>query len=150
MLRREAVYTGPHLERAPDLILRPKEPSDIFFGLADFGHRNTVDTVYRYSGMHRDDGMLIMNGPGVRPGADVKDAVIYDIAPTVLHSMGLAVPSDMDGRFLEEAFADGYMERFPLKVTDLSSPRGVADTVDYTEEGEKEVMERLAGLGYLG
>jgi predicted AlkP superfamily phosphohydrolase/phosphomutase len=150
VLRREAVYAGPHLERAPDLILRPREPSDIFFGLADFGHRNTVDTVYRYSGMHRDDGMLIMNGPGVRPGAEVKDAVIYDIAPTVLHCMGLAVPSDMDGHFLEEAFADGYMERFPLKTIDLSSARGVADTVEYTEEGEKEVIERLTGLWYLG
>jgi predicted AlkP superfamily phosphohydrolase/phosphomutase len=68
VLRREEVYSGPYLERAPDLILRPKEPSDIFFGLADFGHRHTVSTVYRYSGMHRDYGMLIMNGPGVRRG----------------------------------------------------------------------------------
>ncbi|MGD8626709.1 MAG: alkaline phosphatase family protein, partial [Anaerolineae bacterium] len=35
VLRREDIYSGPHLLRAPDLILRPAEPSDIFFGLAD-------------------------------------------------------------------------------------------------------------------
>ena len=58
VLRREEIYSGPYVEQAPDLILRPKEPSDIFFGLADFGHRETVSTVYRYTGMHRDDGML--------------------------------------------------------------------------------------------
>ena len=76
-----AVALGPHVEQAPDLILRPVEPADIFFGLADFGHRETMAEVYRYSGMHRDEGMLIMNGPGVRPGAWIEGSSITDIAP---------------------------------------------------------------------
>ncbi len=154
VLRREDIYSGPFVERAPDLILRPRDPSDIFFGLADFGHRNTVDTVYRYSGMHRDYGMLIMNGPAIRQGSEITGAVIHDIAPTVLHTMGLAVPSDMDGRTLEDAFSEGYMELFPVKTSSASlGPRPEdpeATGTDYTEEGEKEIMERLEGLGYLG
>lgn len=150
VLRREDIYSGPFVERAPDLILRPKEPSDIFFGLADFGHRETVSTVYRYTGMHRDDGMLIMNGPGIRSGAEITGAVIHDIAPSVLHTMGLPVPADMDGQILEDAFSPGYMEAFPPELSESSVQAEMADAVGYTEEGEKEILERLRGMGYLG
>ncbi|MEJ2207688.1 MAG: alkaline phosphatase family protein [Anaerolineae bacterium] len=152
VLRREEIYNGPYLERAPDLILRPKEPSDIFFGLADFGHRKTVAQVYRYSGMHRDDGLLIMNGPGVRPGDVPTDAAIQDIAPTILHTMGLPVPADMDGRMLEGAFFPDYLRAFPVQIqADSSPPTGDGPAaLDYTAEGEKEIMDRLEGLGYLG
>ncbi len=150
VIRREEVYSGPHLDRAPDLILRPREPSDIFFGLADFGHRDTVSAVYRYSGMHRDHGLLIMNGPGVRRGAVIDGAMIQDIAPTILHTMGLAVPTDMDGRVLAQAFANEYMESFPVTIGDPSKPGEAKSWSGYTEEGEKEIMERLEGLGYLG
>ena len=154
VLRREEIYSGPYLDQAPDLILRPIDPSDIFFGLADFGHRNTVDTVYRYSGMHRDYGMLIMNGPGIRAGAEIEGAIIHDVAPTVLHAMGLSVPSDMDGQILGQAFDDGYMELFPPRLTPTSAAPSTVDGesvgTDYTEEGEKEILERLQGLGYLG
>jgi predicted AlkP superfamily phosphohydrolase/phosphomutase len=150
VLRREEIYSGRFTEQAPDLILRPKEPSDIFFGLADFGHRETVSTVYRYSGMHRDYGMLIMNGPGVRQGGEIEGAVIQDIAPTVLHTMDVPVPADMDGRVLVEAFANGYLEAFPLQVTESVGPSDRTEGTDYTEEGEKEILERLRGMGYLG
>jgi predicted AlkP superfamily phosphohydrolase/phosphomutase len=150
VVRREEVYSGPFVERAPDLILRPQDPSDIFFGLADFGHQHTVDTVYRYSGMHRDHGMLIMNGPGIRQGGAFQEPIIYDLAPTVLHAMGMPVPEDMDGHILEEALTDGYMERFPARTLTSSEPGTSADGVDYSKEGEKEIMERLQGLGYLG
>ncbi len=150
VLRREEIYSGPHLDRAPDLILRPGEPSDIFFGLADFGHRETVSPVYRYSGMHRDHGMLIVHGPGVREGSTLDGAAIQDIAPTILHTMGLPVPADMDGQVLANAFDGEYMAAFPVRIGEPASSTGDTAGTDYTEEGEKEIMDRLEGLGYLG
>ncbi|MFN2226802.1 MAG: alkaline phosphatase family protein [Anaerolineae bacterium] len=158
VLRREEIYSGPYFERAPDLILRPREPSDIFFGLADFGHRKTVARVYRYSGMHRDHGMLIMHGPGVRPGEVPPDAAIQDMAPTILHAMGLPVPAGMDGHVLEGAFQPQYMSAFPVQIQAGHEPAAEDDTppgdesaaVAYTAEGEKEIIDRLEGLGYLG
>jgi predicted AlkP superfamily phosphohydrolase/phosphomutase len=150
VIRREEVYSGPYLDQAPDLILRPDEPSDIFFGLADFGHRATVSTVYRYSGMHRDHGMLIMSGPGIRQSGEIEGAAIQDLAPTILHVMGLPVPLDMDGHVLVDAFEDDYMEAFPPRVVDPSDARAVEEEVGFTEEGEKEILERLRGLGYMG
>ena len=150
VMRREEIYSGPRLDQAPDLILRPTEPTDIFFGLADFGHRETVARVYRYSGMHRDEGMLIMNGPGVRPGAWIEGSSITDIAPTVLHTMGLPVPSDMDGRVLGGAFADEYLDAFPVTKVEAVPEGDICAATAYTDEGEKEIVERLKGLGYMG
>jgi arylsulfatase A-like enzyme len=100
--------------------------------------------------MHRDYGMLVMSGPGIRPGAEIEGAVIQDIAPTVLHVMGLPVPSDMDGHVLEDAFAEGFMDAYPLQVAESSGDDRMSDEAGYTEEGEKEILERLRGLGYMG
>ncbi len=148
ILRREELYQGPHLDRAPDLILRPKDARNIFFGLADFGSNVTVDTVYRYSGMHRDQGMLMMKGKPVRKGARIEGANIVDLAPTILYVLGLPIPQDMDGRPLPEAFQEEYVHAMPLAYSEVASSTGSKET-GYTEEGEKEIEERLKGLGYL-
>jgi len=149
ILRREELYHGPHLDWAPDLILRPKDVRNIFFGLADFGSNVTVDTVYRYSGMHRDQGMLMMKGKAVSKGARIEGANIVDLAPTILYVLGLPIPQDMDGRPLQGAFQEEYVHAMPLAYSEVGSSTGSKET-GYTEEGEREIQERLKGLGYLG
>ena len=52
------------------------------------------------------DGFLAIYGPGVREGSRV-DACLYDIAPTVLHVLGLPVVEDMDGEVLIRALEEG-------------------------------------------
>jgi arylsulfatase A-like enzyme len=94
--------------------------------------------------------MLIMSGPGIRKSGEIEGAAIQDLAPTILHVVGLPVPSDMDGRVLVDAFEDDYMEAFPPRVVDPSDARVVEEEVSFTEEGEKEILERLRGLGYMG
>ncbi len=148
VLRREDVYHGPYLEQAPDLILIPADPRDIFFGLADFGSNQVVDTVYRYSGMHRDNGMLLMMGPQVAAGAPVKGATIADLAPTILHVMGVPIPGDMDGRPLVGLLGPAYQERDPT-YADVKGD-GDRSRVIYSAQEEKQIAERLRGLGYLG
>jgi predicted AlkP superfamily phosphohydrolase/phosphomutase len=148
VLKREEIYDGPHLASAPDLILIPADPRDIFFGLADFGSRQTVDTVYRYSGMHRDRGMLLMMGPQVRPGARVVGAAIKDVAPTVLHAMGVPIPSDMDGRPLLELLVPEVSALAPQYVESQESAREYE--LIYTAQEENEIAQRLRDLGYLG
>jgi len=148
VLRREDVYHGPHVEHAPDLILIPSDPRDIFFGLADFGSNRVVDTVYRYSGMHRDHGMLLMSGPQIAAGAPVEDASIADLTPTLLHLMGQPIPDDMDGRPLVELLAPAYRERAPQHVAAEDAAPG--EQIVFDEQEEKQIAERLRGLGYLG
>jgi predicted AlkP superfamily phosphohydrolase/phosphomutase len=149
ILKKEDIYEGPYLDRAPDLTLRPKDERNIFFGLADFGSNTTVDTVYRYSGMHRDYGLLIMNGKGVRQGVAIDGAGIQDLAPTILYAMQCPIPRDMDGRVLTEVFTEGFREQVPALDGDEASSREMRESA-YSKEAEEEIKERLRGLGYLG
>lgn len=149
ILKREDIYQGPYLDRAPDLILRPRDERNIFFGLADFGSNVTVDTVYRYSGMHRDYGLLIMTGKGVKKGAAIEGAGIEDLAPTILYAMECPVPQDMDGRVLSEVFTEEFRNQVTLLQSEEGSSRELHETA-YTEEAEEEIKDRLRGLGYLG
>jgi predicted AlkP superfamily phosphohydrolase/phosphomutase len=149
ILKKEDVYHGPYLDWAPDLILRPRDDRNIFFGLADFGSNTTVDTVYRYSGMHRDYGMLMMSGKGVKSGGAIEGAGIEDLAPTILYAMGCPIPSDMDGRVLDEAFTEEFRAETPILQGSDAASRELED-FGYSDEAEEEIKERLRGLGYLG
>jgi predicted AlkP superfamily phosphohydrolase/phosphomutase len=50
---------------------------------------------------HHEEGLFIVAGPGA-PGANrrLEDLSIYDVGPTVLHLMGVPVPSEMRGRVI--------------------------------------------------
>lgn len=49
------------------------------------------------SGEHMDTGMLVVSGAGAGRCAERGSAVTLDVAPTVLHLLGLPVADDMDG-----------------------------------------------------
>lgn len=147
---REELYQGGHFEKAPDIMVWPADPTNIFFGLTDFGAARLIAPVYRYSGMHRDEGMLIAAGPGVKKGMPVIGAGITDLAPTILHIMGVPVPRDMDGRILGEVFEPDFLEEQPV-VHAAGSSGGLAGiSKGYSPKEEQEIMDRLADLGYLG
>src|SRR5262245_53279424 len=54
-------------------------------------------------GWHDPAGVLMMAGPGVRAGVEVKECSTLDLAPTILALMGLPIPAYMPGRVLTEA-----------------------------------------------
>lgn len=49
---------------------------------------------------HAQHGLVILNGPGITPG-ERQGVQIYDVAPTVLSSLGVPVPQDMIGKVIE-------------------------------------------------
>jgi hypothetical protein len=55
-------------------------------------------------GYHEQAGVLIMAGPGIAPGVELGECSTLDLAPTMLHLLGLPVPHYMPGRILDEAF----------------------------------------------
>ena len=150
VIRREDVYHGPRFEEAPDLILLPADPSDIFFGLSDFGSSRIWDQTYRYSGMHRDRGTLLAQGPGIRCGTTIDDAGIVDLAPTLLHWLDHGVPADMDGRVLTGMMTAESLADCPVRAAVAADHDEGHSAKDYDEREAREVMERLRDLGYLG
>jgi hypothetical protein len=94
-------------------------------------------------------GIFLGRGPELRRGARVEGARIIDYAPTILHSFGVEVPADMDGRVLEAAFTDDYMQRNPVRLTDAAFAEAEKAGA-MTDEESDEIRERLRGWGYLG
>jgi hypothetical protein len=97
------------------------------------------------------EGILLMRGEGVRAGASLEGANLIDVAPTILHHLGLGVPSDFDGRVLEEAFTDSERAARPVRSAPPAAGPSSGDAGSgLTPDAAREIRERLKGIGYLG
>lgn len=150
VFRREDIYNGAYIDRTPDLIIQPRGWEYMAFGHADFGSNKLVEEIVGLSGHHRPDGILILSGPGVKPGYKLETANIMDLAPTILQAMGVKVPSEMDGRVLVEAFEASSPVTRPISYNPASIYKDNALTPGLTDEEESDVMDRLRRLGYVG
>jgi predicted AlkP superfamily phosphohydrolase/phosphomutase len=156
--RREEIYAGANVERAADIVFIPTRMEYFGFGEYEFGSNEIIESMQRgISGTHRPYGILLLWGKPVEAGATLEDAEIYDLAPTILHLMGEAVPSDMDGRVLTKALKPEYaelQERMESSTAGetaglYSPPPDEADD-DLSDKDEELIVERLRGLGYVG
>ncbi|HSR32216.1 MAG TPA: alkaline phosphatase family protein, partial [Anaerolineae bacterium] len=148
--RREEIYSGPYIDRTPDLIVQPQGWQYMAFGHADFGSNKLVEPIIGLSGHHRPDGVLILSGEGVKPGTHVEGAHILDLAPTILHAMGIDVPQDLDGRVLDEAFEPSSPVSQPVSYSQANVYKDGASEPDLSDEEMEEVQEKLRGWGYAG
>lgn len=99
------------------------------------------------SGDHRLHGVLVAAGPGIKPGQPLDDARIVDIAPTILHLLGVAVPPAMDGRVLSELLTAARPARPPAA---LWTEQHVATAGgDLTPDEQAAVESQLRALGYM-
>jgi len=159
--RKEDVYSGEDLYRAPDIIFewknhtyvhRPTEPgaSNGFLKRLSHEELERSENLIRPSGIHRDYGILIGLGEHIKHGEGLSEASIMDLAPTILYRSGIPVPSDMDGRvlfeFFEKDFADKNLIRQTLVNSEIISEN---KTVTYSGNESKSIEERLRGLGYI-
>jgi predicted AlkP superfamily phosphohydrolase/phosphomutase len=99
----------------------------------------------RLEGTHRVEGIFVAHGPHLVPGKKIV-ANIADITPTLLATLGLRVPIDMEGKILSDLFDTP-------PVVEFEPPRA-ADTAElgkevYTEEDKDILTKRLTDLGYL-
>lgn len=148
--RKEELYEGPYLDRAPDLTFLPRDMRNKALGTVDFTSHRFVERAYGNSGDHRMDGIFFLRGEGVRPGARLEGAKLIDVAPTILHHFGLGVPADFDGRVLEEAFTDAERAGNPVRTAPPAGAGAAGTGGTMTDEAAREIRERLKGIGYLG
>lgn len=143
--KKEELYSGAHLDEAPDILFFPKNLETIAFGDFEFGSNKIVEPSYGVSSSHRMNGILIATGEGIRAHQPIEPPPnLTDITPTVLHLMGVPVPRDMDGRVMQEILTARRAVEYG-GTSELERARGEA----YSDEEEAEVMERLKDLGYI-
>jgi predicted AlkP superfamily phosphohydrolase/phosphomutase len=161
---REALFEGPYLDRAPDLLLdlhlddgysynlmpssppprqsrstRPQRTRSPFRKLAD--HEKLGKKGRSLPGSHRSHGFMALAGPSVQPVGQL-DAHIADLTATLLSRLGLSVPPSFKGRVLWETLSDDRgASAQPLPEASSVASRHT--------QNEGLVESRLRALGYI-
>src|SRR5579875_3585866 len=152
--RREELYHGPCVDRAPDLLLELAEPGGYRPSCLPSGGPGPAlrrlapaerggGKGAGMNGSHRRDGLVVLAGAGVRAAGELPAAEITDVLPTLLALAGLPVPADLDGRPLAAALARRPRVGAPAGIPASAPPTPLDRTA------EREIAARLAALGYL-
>ncbi|ABV93700.1 phosphodiesterase/nucleotide pyrophosphatase [Dinoroseobacter shibae DFL 12 = DSM 16493] len=146
VFKREDAFPGTQTERAPDLTLQLHDYSFLSVLRAD---QPIKDRRVPYA-THHPDGIFVATGPGIAAGTALDRLQIADVAPTALYSCGVEVPSEMEGKVAEQAFAEAYKADNPIRYTaGEGAAAGDTDDAALTGDAEEQIRERLKSLGYL-
>jgi tetratricopeptide (TPR) repeat protein len=164
---REAALFGPVVDRYYEQqdryigeIVEDAGPDAVIVVLSDHGFKSDSNRPLdsdpridrgRAAEWHTPVGVLVMAGPGIRPGFDLGAASVLDIAPTVLAMFGLPPARDMDGQPLVEALEPEFLTAHPLAWIDsYGGQRPADDEALVASAGDDEVIEKLRSIGYIG
>jgi predicted AlkP superfamily phosphohydrolase/phosphomutase len=147
--RREEIYHGPYLDRAPDVVFETRNEQYVGFGIQEFVTNVIAEPSPVFNGCHRRAGMVALYGKPFLEGVYLKDHDITDLAPTILYLLGQNIPEDMDGNVMLDAFNPEIRLSYPICKSGTSWKPSIDDESNYTEEEEKAVAEQLRNLGYL-
>ena len=146
VVRKEEVYAGPFIGRAPELIVLPRderihvastprpdaEPLQVLDDLEEGGS---------WSGHHAVSGFLVASGSGIVRGSETDGATFGQMAATLLALHGLDADLELPAirEILEEAPK-------PVQV-EAAAPDASAEDV-FTPEQEASIVAQLQALGY--
>jgi predicted AlkP superfamily phosphohydrolase/phosphomutase len=149
--KREELYHGDYVDRAPDIEIKWKEDRVIYSlveGTRPAFERST-SLINSLSGNHQSLGVFFAWGKPIRSSFRVTGMHIMDIAPTVLYAMGEAIPEDMDGEAQVQIFREEFVRTNPLRIYRTIAAAGQQEELDYSEEEQAEIKKRLEDLGYI-
>jgi predicted AlkP superfamily phosphohydrolase/phosphomutase len=150
---REEAFPGPFASMGPDLTIMLEDNGIVSILRSDspFGRRPEP------TGTHCPEGIFLARGPGLRRGASLDDLSIVDVAPLLLHCLGVSIPDDMDGRLPASAFDPAELRCRPPRYSTsrqavepaAGEPEKSAADLVYDADEEAIVLKRLHALGYL-
>lgn len=99
---------------------------------------------------HRQFGVLVMKGEGIKKDERIYGASLIDIGPTILNLYGLPIGEDMDGRPLVEAFeSPGEIKTIP-SWEDVPGEHGMhTGEAVVTAAQSEELLKQFVALGYI-
>ena len=94
------------------------------------------------------EGLLGASGRIVVPGSEVNGRAT-DVAPTVLHALGVPISRELAGQPLTALFNASFMRRYPVReVATYGAPTSTA-TDRSGRPLDQEMIDRLRSLGYV-
>jgi predicted AlkP superfamily phosphohydrolase/phosphomutase len=129
---REEYFHGPETEHIADIITIPN----------DFQHFLSAEPFEEWFGEstepwnHKLSGVFAASGQDIDADADLTDAHLFDVAPTILAALGAPADENMDGDVLP-VVSDSGTQAYPAYA-----PADAAAV-------DADVEDRLADLGYM-
>lgn len=144
---KEEAFDGPAIQNAPDLTLSLFDGGLISILPSD----QIISQRPAVAGTHRSDGVFFAKGPGIKTGAQLPEMSIMDVAPLILHRLGLGIPENMEGRVPEGIFEERELARNPIRTDPAETTRTTTKHTRRTMGAEEEeiLLERLRQLGYV-
>jgi len=137
---RDDVLWGPYSNRGPNVYLLPKYGYEISPRLTSKNLTTPKTFGDIRTGTHTSEGIFIAYGPDINERLKLKRFIhTWDITPTLLHSLGIPIPSYMDGHVLKEIFREdsdpatrpitytcvSERERLKTKIKKIKRARGI-------------------------
>ncbi len=148
VLTREEAFPGPNNRRAPDLTIVTRD-----HGFLSIVNREPV--LFRrpkVEGTHYPTGVFMAAGPGLARGVTLPAMDLVDIAPALLHSLDLTVPSDLEGRVVAGLFDPDYLAAHPVRQggpTVRPDSYALMEQHTLAADEEAQIIKQLQALGYM-
>ena len=131
---REQFFDGANVDRVVDVVTIPADFE--YFLSEQVGCDQFEQSTVTWD--HKMEGVFVASGVGIDGTAELDEAHIFDVAPTVLAALGLPYSTRMDGSVLPIVDDTGAQEYPPY-----------AEAASETSDTDADVERRLADLGYL-
>jgi predicted AlkP superfamily phosphohydrolase/phosphomutase len=143
--KKEELYSGSALYKAPDIVFIPNAYDYI---VSPLFRRKAIIKNRNITGRHTANGMILIKGAEILKNKELTGAKILDITPTILYFVNLAIPDDLDGAVIDQAFNSAYLKRQKIRYEKQAAIRA-RRKFDYSQNEEDQIKMRLKGLGYI-
>lgn len=141
----EDVYTAEDSGTLPDIVF---EQGRGIHTNGDIGSKVVFDVPKKWKAENIQDGIFAAVGPDIKANFNKGTSSITDVAPTILHLMGIPVPEDMDGHVMTDIFQEGAA--FAQKEIKYQKPLAAESETDGERQMDEEIVrQQLRQLGYV-
>jgi hypothetical protein len=93
-------------------------------------------------------GLLLVHG-SVAASVPTAAARAVDVAPTILHALGVPISRELAGRPVVDVFASDFASKFPVRQVDTYGRRNAPTGRRPGQPLDQEMIDRLRSLGYV-
>jgi hypothetical protein len=110
-------------------------------------HNRYLFVVTQPGRLHQGAGLL---GAAGSPFREMRTSgSVLDVAPTILHSLGVPVAQNLDGNVVEDLFSPKSLKEHPVRLVNSYGLKGSVPRSSAGEPLDAEAIERLRSLGYI-